>query len=394
MTWRQFLKQGGRVATVFLLLVLTFCFAMFQGGFVSWFVFFAVVPFLLYAIALAFVPIEIEQVERQFTPKKLVRGDRVQVEVTFRIRSKLPLLFMSMSELPMDASFYEGAKGHTSKLVIVGFKRHFHWTYELYDLQRGEHHFDGLVVVFTDFFGWTVRKKVTYKKEMFLVYPKMRPLKVNSIRTEYEQGALSSPFSLVKDTSMVTGVREYQSGDRFSWIHWKSFAKSGTLRTKEFEDKQAQTILVVLDHVQSGQFEQSIDFSASFLQGIVKERAEVSFLSVGDNRFYSSSIKTEGQLQKVYEHLAVVQPDASFAVEALLQTEEQLVKRAIVVLITGQWNERLEQMLQRNIYTANAILCYVVTEEARMPLQFGGRNQVVFVQPGRFAEAFTGVNKR
>ena len=57
------------------------------------------------------------------------------------------------------------------------------------------------------------------------------------ISMQYDQGASQTRFSLIKDTTMATGVREYVPGDRFSWIHWKSFAKNGELRTKEFEDR-------------------------------------------------------------------------------------------------------------------------------------------------------------
>ena len=35
---------------------------------------------------------------------------------------------------------------------------------------------------------------------------------------------MASPLNIVKDTTMATGVRDYQSGDRVTWIHWKSFA--------------------------------------------------------------------------------------------------------------------------------------------------------------------------
>lgn len=380
MKWRQFFKESGRVVTVFLLLVITFCFAMFQGGFVSWFVFFTVVPFLLYAILLAFVPIHIEEIERKMTPKRLSRGDRVRVDVTFRVRSKLPLLFMSVSELPMDKAFYEGARGHSTKLFVSGFKRQFRWSYELYDLQRGEYDFAGLVVVFTDFFGWTVRKKIAHKRDAFLVYPKIAPLKLQAIRTEYEQGAMPSPFSLMKDTSVVTGVRDYQPGDRFSWVHWKSFAKNGELRTKEFEDKQAQTIFVVLDLEPSEQTERTIDFTASLLQSMIGGRADVSFLSIGKTRFYSPLMKTDVQLQKVLAHLAVVQADAPFSVDRILQTESELMKRAVVVVVTGKKNEKLTQMMKRDTQSMSKILCYIMTETEHAQQQFG-RHHVVFVHP-------------
>lgn len=376
MMWRQFFRDSGRVVTIFLLLVMTFCFAMFQGGFVSWFVFFTVTPFLLYALALAFVPIQIEEIERTITPRQVARGERVRVDVTFRVKSKLPLLFVAVSELPMDKAFYEGARGHSTKLMLAGFRRQFHWSYELYDLQRGEHHFAGLLLVFTDFFGWTVRKKIAHKKDLFLVYPKVRSIKLQAQR-DYEQGALPTPFALLKDTSVVTGVRDYQPGDRFSWVHWKSFAKSGELRTKEFEDRQTQALFVVLDRASSAHFEDTIDFSASLLQKLIKERVDVSFMSVGASRFYSPPIKTEAQLQKVQTHLAVVQADADFSVERLLQIEEQRMNHATIVVITGCWHKELEQYLMRS---TNKTLCYVVTEDKHTQQQFG-RNQVIFTSP-------------
>ena len=46
---------------------------------------------------------------------------------------------------------------------------------------------------------------------------------------------------------MATGVRDYQAGDRVTWIHWKSFARTQNLMTKEFEDRQSEDILVLLD---------------------------------------------------------------------------------------------------------------------------------------------------
>ena len=63
------------------------------------------------------------------------------------------------------------------------------------------------------------------------------------IDTQYDLGSMISPYNVVKDTTMATGVRDYQSGDRVSWIHWKSFARTQTLMTKEFEDRRSQDLL-------------------------------------------------------------------------------------------------------------------------------------------------------
>ena len=77
------------------------------------------------------------------------------------------------------------------------------------------------------------------------------------IDTQYDLGSMISPYNVVKDTTMATGVRDYQSGDRVSWIHWKSFARTQTLMTKEFEDRRSQDLLVILDGRPSETFEEA-----------------------------------------------------------------------------------------------------------------------------------------
>lgn len=388
------MQQSGRLLTVLLLLIITFCFAMFQGGFVSWFVFFVVLPFLLYAILLAVVPLKIVQVSRIVEPSKVSRGGDAKVTVTFRVESPIPLIYMTVSELPVDHIIYETAKEHATKLFLVGQKRQFEWTYELSSLERGEHFFEGLKGVFTDFFGWTFREMEVKQQHKFIVYPKMVEMQSSSIRVQYDQGTLASPFSIVKDTSVVTGVRDYQPGDRFSWIHWKSFAKNGALRTKEFEDKQSQNLFVLLDRSSEINFEEAIDFTASLLQAAVKRREEISFLSAGMNRFFYPSIRTEGQFEKTLQHLAVVQPDATFAVQSLLQTEQQLMRRSVVVLVVGTYTDAIAQLMMNAATYAVAIICFVVTEEVQSPKRYAGNHQVIFVAPSHFDKAFTEVAKQ
>jgi uncharacterized protein (DUF58 family) len=55
---------GGRLLFVLFLVICSFAFAMFQGGFVSWFIFYSLLPFALYSIAFFFSPISKIEVER------------------------------------------------------------------------------------------------------------------------------------------------------------------------------------------------------------------------------------------------------------------------------------------------------------------------------------------
>lgn len=360
---RDFFFHSGRLVTVVILLVFTFSYAMFQGGFVSWFVFFIILPFSLYSILLALLPIHFKEIARTLSKSHIERGDSVFVTVTFRNTGWIPLIFLTVRELAMEEDLYEAAKGQMSKLFLVGWKREFEWTYELKQLQRGEHYFRGLEFVCTDFFGWTIRKTTIEKPQLFLVYPKV--YKVNSIpmRMQYEQGAAMTQYSLIKDTTMATGVREYVPGDRFSWIHWKSFAKNGELRTKEFEDRQTQNTFVLIDRAVQKNFEQVVDYTASYIQKMVKERGEVSFLSTGVDRYFAPIIKTDSQFETVMQHLVTVQPDAQFNVDRLLYEEQKIMSRSVVVIITGELMPELVEVLHTSTSFANKVLCFVVGQQ-------------------------------
>lgn len=393
-----FLQGSRRLVTLIALLIIAYCFVMFQGGFVSWFIFFTVTPFLLYALLLAFVPLRISDIHREITPSKVQRGDKVTITVTFRKHGWFPLVFLTVQEQPMDKDFCRATEGKASRLFFVGFKRSFKWTYELTDLQRGEHHFQGLELIFADFFGWTIRRKVIERPQIFMVYPKITEMKSSSLRMQYDQGAISSPYAIVKDTSMATGVRDYQPGDRFSWIHWKSFAKNGTLRTKEFEDHQSQNVFICIDRSKQRDFEQTVDLTASMLKAIVKQRGEVSLLSSGERRSFFPNIRTESQLEKAMQHLANVACDANHSIEALIQPEQKLISRSVLIIITSELTESLSMLLMNGSKYTKMIICYViVSSETLLQRQesrvYTGNNRVEYITKEMFHQAFAEVNK-
>lgn len=232
----------------------------------------------------------------------------------------------------------------------------------------------------TDFFGWTIRKVKVEKPQMFFVYPKVYPVTTVPLKMQYDQGTTASLYSLIKDTTMVTGVREYVPGDRFSWIHWKSFAKNGELRTKEFEDKQSQNIFFLIDRSVQRNFEQVVDFTASSIRTIVKERGDVSLLSVGMDRYFAPVIKTESQFEKMMQHLVSIQSDAQFGVDKLLLEDQKLMMRSVIVIVTGELTPNLKELLNSSSNYAKKIICFVIGNETDSA-PFHHNNQVIFMKP-------------
>lgn len=390
-------KNGSRLLTVVLLIALTFGFAMFQGGFVSWFIFFTVIPFFLYSLALGLVPLHFDAIERIVTPSYIQRGDHATVTVRFRNRSWFPIIFVIAQEAHIPETFYRSMHVAPSKLFLVGWRRHFEWTYEVRNTMRGEHTLPSLQFTVADFFGWIERTFEVEGATHFVVYPKATEMKNTSLHLQYEQGATATKFSMMKDTTMATGVREYRPGDRFSWIHWKSFAKNGDLRTKEFEDRQSQKLYVLLDRAKQPLFEGAVDLTASIVTSLIKSSAELSFIT-GDNKQGSfAHLRTAQQADKVLHYLAGVEERPTYDVLTLLRQEVQ-IQGGVLLLVTSNVREELMALLMSGSKYAKAIICFVVVTKEQMRdvsslRQPTGDNRIVYVTTEMFAHAFAEVNK-
>ena len=381
------------------LLIVMFCFAMFQGGFVSWFILFTILPFLVYSIVLMFMPIRITDVKRTIKPELITRGGKVIIKVRFQNRTLFPLAFLTVREKMNTSNLEVHMEGRSDNLFLVGFRRNFEWEYELRNVPRGEFVLKGLEVVVTDFFGWVEKDVFVEKQDLFLVYPKITDITYAQVNLQYDQGNTNVRRSLIKDTTMATGVRKYEPGDRFSWIHWKSFAKNGELRTKEFEDIQAQSLVLYLDKGIQPDFEGAIDLAASLLKIGVQNRAELSFFTSGSERKMYPLIRTESQLDRVMQYLATTQmDDVTTLIERAIQAEHQLVNRSVAMIVTSRVDKELEKLLMSGAKYARAILCFVVVSEEQFKQvdyskRFLGQNKIIYLTEAMFSRALLEVGK-
>jgi len=156
--WKVLIEKSKHFLLVSLLIIFTFCYAMFQGGFVSWFVFFAVSPFLLYAFIFLLVREEILLVEREIEPSHIESGQSAKVTITVERKTRFPFAYMMMEELVNSESLVQSKVQGANAIMFVGFKKKFSWSYRLENMPRGEHRYLGVTIVFSDFFGWAKKK--------------------------------------------------------------------------------------------------------------------------------------------------------------------------------------------------------------------------------------------
>jgi len=389
--WQALIEKSKHFFLVSLLMIITFCYAMFQGGFVSWFVFFTVSPFLLYAIIFLLVKEDILLVERKIEPSRVESGQSAKVTITVERKTRFPFAYMMMEELVNSEVLIQSRVQGMNTIKFVGFRKKFSWNYVLENMSRGEHRYLGVNIVFCDFFGWAKKRVVADKEQVILVYPRVREMRYAALQTKFDVGTMMSPYSIVKDTSMAVGLREYVPGDRFSWIHWKSFAKTQTLQSKEFEDRQSQELMLVLHAGKSPLFEEKIELVASMLQTIVKERGDISFVSAGFNTKVFPIIQGNKQLDQVMHHLAAIKP----AETVKFQFRDQQVFKHVATLLYVT-NEVSDELLHSLANMVKSCICFVVAEQPPMQTDLAKRYkqiQVVHVNPTDYYHLFTEVMK-
>ncbi|MET4563235.1 uncharacterized protein (DUF58 family) [Lysinibacillus parviboronicapiens] len=389
--WRALFEKSKHFLLVTLLILITFCYAMFQGGFVSWFVFFTVSPFLLYAFIFLLVKEAIVGVERKIEPSHVESGQSVKVTISLERKTRFPFAYMLMEELVNSEPLIQSKVQGTSVIKFVGFRKKFTWNYTLDSLPRGEHRYLGVAIVFSDFFGWAKKRTVMESEQIVLVYPRVREMVYATLQTKFDMGSMMSPYSVVKDTSMAVGLREYVPGDRFSWIHWKSFAKTQTLQSKEFEDRQSQELLLVLHTGASPLFEEKVELAASMLQTIVQGRGDISFVSSGAKTKVFPLIQSEKQLDQVMRHLAAIKPTKN--VEFQLRNQQSFKQVASLLLVTTDVSDQLLHSLAN---LAKYCICFVIAERPPSQTEVAKRYkqiQFVHVDPTDYYHLFTEVMK-
>ncbi|MBS4220610.1 DUF58 domain-containing protein [Bacillus sp. FJAT-49711] len=323
---------------LFLLLALAYSYAMFQGGFVSWFLFFSFLPFALYSIGLFIYPLNDFQIERVFSPTQLSSGDEVTVNITLTRKIPFPLLFLVVADWVPEGFYNRESK----KILFPGFKRRFEYKYKINNIPRGEHVFEAFRFKTGDVLGLVEKEKWFDCKESLLVYPQFEEIVYRALESQYEQGGTASAMQFQKDTSLVAGIRQYQPGDRFSWIDWKALARTNEIMSKEFEIRQTNDLLLILDRTKSESFEETVKFAASVTKSVLKYGGQIGLFSAGKDKTFFPIRGGDQQEQQIFFHLAKVKADSSVPLANIIENDSILFAQpSVMVVVTSTLSKEL-----------------------------------------------------
>lgn len=397
---KQMLKHIWKLLVLIIFLAGTFSYAMFQGGFVSWFLFYSFLPFALFALVLAFYPLKGFKVDRSFSKTKLSAGEELKVTIRLTRWISLFPLFYIVLEDAFDSSTRLNLNGSEKIMAFPWFQKVIEYEYTIEDLPRGEHFFHSVTIKTSDLFGF-IEKGTSYDVPgQILVYPAYENIYYNSFSHHFDQGKTSSMERVQRDTTVATGVREYQPGDRFSWINWKATAKGNTIMTKEFDQRKSYDVLLVMDCSPTKSFETIVSFTASIIKGMLKEGVQVGLLTSGLERGRFSVLGGEKQQQELFYHLAKVKDNGAIPLHKVLDEENTLLRQnAILMLVTSQ-AQLTHSLLEKAGFLSvkkGKITIFNVQDENYVPARPSDANgkgvRIISVVKGHFADAFSVVNK-
>lgn len=397
-------QRWGKLKALALVLI-TYVFAKFQGGFSSWFLFYSSLGFLLYeavAYLLMFTKLE---VERELDRHRLQDGDDVIVTVRLRRRIWFPLGWnMVMEPLPKRlAGVYEPHR----QLIFPWFKREVEFRYVIPNVPRGYYRLDECIVTGGDFFGFFERRKVYAISQEFLVYPKYNELTHWALGDGSFSGNVHVSHRRSDDVAAVRGVREYQRGDRLSQIHWRASARGTGLKTKEFEHQAMNQAVFFLDVEKASYqgkpvqlFETAVKLAASLIAyanrnqyhyGLVYKQADrvwippgmshAHFLRVFDQlarvtpegqELFAKVVGREALEQPQGVTLIIITPHIDKALISRLVTLAQKGRRVQLFLMINETTISQEQKQALQLLSANKITCSSIHMDEHEWKRIGG----------------------
>ncbi len=253
--------------------------------------------------------------------------------------------------------------------------------------QRGRYQLGPMLLRTSDPFGLFPLERDLPQTSNIVVFP---------MTVEIEQfalpvGVLPGGDALRRRTHYITtnasGVRDYEPGDSFSRIHWRSTARRDRLVVKEFELDPLADIWIVPDmsvygHVSGSRpsasvpaqgdvpawmkmnlsdfelpdstEEYTVTIAASVAQFFLRRDRAVGMLGYGQSNEILQPDRGERQFNRILETLSVLRAEGDVPIEDMLQAESHLFPRGTTVIVVSpttreQWATSARQLTRRGL---------------------------------------------
>ncbi len=341
------LEKWSKLIMLVFLLALSFSYAMFQGGFVSLFLFYSFLPLGVYALVILLYPLNVFHVDRIAGDGALRAGDSLEMRILLKRQYAVPILYISVEELlPRNLDISSGS-AKKNALVFIGFKREYELSYTLKNLARGEHEFSDIVLRTGDLLGIVEKERVVKAQETVLVLPRTVQLSIRQFKSEYEYGQRTNLYKHRQETSMVSGIRDYEPGDRMVTIDWKSSAKGVGLKSKNFEENHSSDSFLMINSISEYHvFEEMVTFTASLAEAVLEKGMRVGIWARGGHDQLIEVKEGKVHREHILHFLARLQA-LEIEESAYAPPNRSIPEHASLIFITSELNMSMVQAYTR-----------------------------------------------
>lgn len=314
-------------------------FLLFQGGKLAFMLFIIVLVLSLYLFMGRWSGIRKANGTRKLLmdlEKPLEAGSTVTVHVNIHIPGYWPVPYVFLKD---RITRKNGGEQLFEASLVPDWGRRGGIDYKTAPLRRGIYQFETTECSTEDIFGLFEHKGYLEMPYTLKVHPQKVPIKQWRQLHQMHKGTHfhSATARAVRETTQINGVREYYYGDRLSRIHWNATARTGTLKSKEFEKESLPKTVLILDSTQEGYlnseaFELSVSVAASLLEYGSKNGLALGFLS---NQFFEPSTSLWNHKQMM-EHLIELEANGTHSLFKMASDRAQaFAPGTFVVLITS-----------------------------------------------------------
>lgn len=326
------------------------------------------------------------RVERETLTSRTYVGEQARERLTLMNTWPLPKLWVEVQD-------HSSLPGHHAGFVTyLAGRQSTRWQVRTYCTRRGKFTLGPATLVSGDLFGIFRLTRALPATSELLVYPQLIDLPGFTLPEAELPGGQEVRARSFNATPNVATVRDYQPGDSYNRIHWRSSARTGRLIVKDFELDPTADVYIVLDMQEravvrdtrrpktppqrapaappqrASTEEYAVTAAASLARHLLNQRRAVGLVAWGQHREVVPAEREARQLVKILETLAIIRAQGEHGLaEVLLAEYARFGRSSTLVVITAavdeRWTGALQQVIMRG---ARVVVLYVD------PQSFGG----------------------
>ena len=305
-----------------------------------------------------------------------------------------------LPKLWLEVRDHSTLPNHNASHVVPALlpRQRYRWDVRTICTQRGQFTLGPMTVLSGDPFGLFQFPRKIAAVSSIIVYPPTVPVH----RFAAPAGTLSGGEAVRRRAHFITtnaaGVRDYEPGDSFNRIHWRSTARKDRLLVKEFELDPLADVWIILDlsreslverpearanglnvfapppNLPPSTEEYGVTIAASLAAYFVEKGRALGFVTYAPQREIVQPDRGSRQLTRILEILAVAHSTSDLTLKQMISLESShLARGTTLVLITAtqaeDWTGEVDTLQRRGIRVIPVLIDPVSFGAAGPPAQ-------------------------